>query len=90
MSKQISETLNAEQMIRVVFPQPINGQLEYYFGSLAAMYEMFDEEQIGCKLTTLQAARFAYKATRKCTITKLQLFRKRQVNRRNKNLVFSC
>ncbi|MBQ9212342.1 MAG: hypothetical protein IJ150_00150 [Bacteroidales bacterium] len=40
------------------------------------------EEQIGCKLTSLQAKKWEYKQTRRCTITKLDLIRKKQQNRR--------
>lgn len=79
---QNSEKISVEHFVKVTFPQPINNKTEYYFGSLAAIYEVFDEDEIGCKLTTLQANKWEFKATRRCTITKLELIRKRQQNRR--------
>jgi len=37
----------------VTFVEPINGKTTYIFGSLSAIYTMFTEEQIGCKITNL-------------------------------------
>ena len=79
---QNSEKISINRFIKVTFPQPVNGKTDYYFGSLAAIYDVFTEEQIGCKLTSLQAKKWEYKQTRRCTITKLDLIRKKQQNGR--------
>ena len=40
---------------RVVFKSPpgSDGQVEFFFGSLAAIYDVFDHEIIGCKIENL-------------------------------------
>lgn len=73
-----------ETIIKVSFPIPINGRNEYYFGSLAAIYDMFTPEQIGCKLEALWSAGITTekpKLTRCCLISKHTLYRKPQKNK---------
>lgn len=75
------KTLSESALIKVQFFKPRNGHLEWYFGSLAAIYELFTPEEIGCKLETLWAAGLKEgdcKATRQCTVYKLRMFRKMQ------------
>lgn len=79
-----SDKITIGKIIRVSFPQPVNGKVDWFFGCLAAIYDLFTEEQIGCKLTSLQASKFEYKATRRCTITKLPIYRKKQKYGRKK------
>lgn len=74
-------TLTEAGLVKVQFFKAVNGSKEWYFGSMAAIYELFTAEQIGCKLETLWAARLEVgecKATRKCTVYRLQMFRKKQ------------
>lgn len=55
------------------------GEQLYYFGSLAAIYERFTVEEIGCTLKTLWASDIAPqnpKVTRRCIISKHLVIRK--------------
>lgn len=75
-------TLSAASLIKVQFFHPKEGgATEFYFGSLAAIYEMFDPAEIGCRLEALWAANIDEthpKATRLCVISKHVLYRKSQ------------
>ena len=75
-------TLSAASLIKVQFFTPKEGgRTEFYFGSLAAIYEMFDAAEIGCRLEALWAAGIDEanpKATRLCVISKHSLYRKSQ------------
>lgn len=69
---------------RVEFKEPpIEGdeRTEFYFSSLAAIYEQFATEQVGCKVSRLWNIGVSdgvpYKG-RRCTITKEQVRRKTQ------------
>lgn len=62
-----------ENFIKVQFLKPVDGQTEYYFGSIAAIYDRFTSEEIGCSKHMLWRHKLASdnpKATRKCVITK--------------------
>lgn len=78
-------TLSAASLIKVQFFHPKDGGLtEFYFGSLAAIYEMFDVSEIGCRLEALWAANIDEthpKATRSCVISKHKLYRKSRKNK---------
>ncbi len=82
MNETIQETTLTEAgLVKVQFFKPVNGAKEWYFGSMAAIYELFTAEEIGCKLETLWAARLEVgecKATRKCTVYRLKMYRKAQ------------
>lgn len=74
-------TLSAASLIKVQFFQPKNGCYEFYFGSFAAIYEMFDASEVGCRLEALWAANIDEehpKATRLCVVSKHKLYRKSQ------------
>ena len=77
-------TLSATSLIKVQFFHPKEGgATEFYFGSLAAIYEMFDAAEIGCRLEALWAANIDEehpKATRFCVISRRVLYRKSQKN----------
>lgn len=69
-----------ENIIKVEFPFPLHGTKEHYFGSLAAIYEVFTPEQIGCRLENLWNAKIEVgkpKKTKKCTIYKHSVLRKK-------------
>ena len=78
------EKITTESIIRVQFLQPVaehGGQTDFYFGSLAAIYEVFTPEQVGCKLETLWAAKIDAlhpKTTPRCVVSKQVLYRKKQ------------
>lgn len=76
-------------IIKVIFPAPVEGKREHFFGSLAAIYEKFTPYQIGCKLPTLWKAGIepgTPKKTSKCTISKHEVTRKeQQKERRNEH-----
>lgn len=53
---------------------------EFFFGSLAAIYELFNEEQVGCSLRTLWNSKITTenpKATARCVISKHKVWRKK-------------
>lgn len=41
-------------IVRVCFLEPIDGETEFYFGSLKAIYQVFSPEAIGYKYGTLK------------------------------------
>ncbi len=68
-----------EHIIKVQFLFFVDQQTEYYFGSLAAIFNKFTEEQIGCSLNTLYRSNIEVgqpKSTRNCIISKHILLRK--------------
>ena len=68
-----------ENIIKVQFIRSINGQYEFYFGSLAAIYDKFTPAEIGCTFHTLWRSAIDInlpKATSKCVISKHKLLRK--------------
>lgn len=72
-------TLPTSTLIIVEFFRKTNGRKVWYFGSLAAIYELFTPEQIGCKLETLWNDGLGYgeyKITKQCVITKEIMYRK--------------
>lgn len=40
-----SDKITVGKIIRVSFPQPVNGKVDWFFGCLAAIYDIFTEEQ---------------------------------------------
>lgn len=71
----------SEKIIKVEFFLPVQGKKDHYFGSLAAIYEVFTPQQIGCKLEALWGAGIEDgkpKSTRLCVISKHELHRKKQ------------
>ena len=78
------EKITTENIIRVQFLSPLSehgGLTDFYFGSLAAIYEVFSPEQIGCKLETLWSAKIDQqhpKVTPRCVVSKQVLYRKKQ------------
>lgn len=76
----MEKTNSAEPFVRVRFFVPIDGETDYYFGSLAAIYEKFSAEQIGCKVESLWNACITTdkpKATRNCVVSRHVIVRKR-------------
>lgn len=72
-------TLSSTSLIVVEFFIPIKGSRLWYFGSLAAIYEMFTPEEVGCKLASLWNASLQggdKKITRRCVIYKQVMYRK--------------
>ncbi len=68
---------------RVVFYHPPHkdGKTVFYFGSLAAIYDRFTVEEVGCSLPTLWKARIVpgnMHIGRKCVISKEILQRKKR------------
>lgn len=74
-----------EYIYKVAFKKRIPGcvfkQRDFYFGSLAAIYDVFDENQIGCKVQELWyggvSDGYPYKNDL-CRITREPLIRKQQ------------
>lgn len=60
------------------------GKTDFFFSSLAAIYDLFTSEQIGCKVHRLWNIKITENNPyigRKCTITKEPLKQKSQQNR---------
>ena len=78
------EKITTETIIRVQFLTPradFGGLTDFFFGSLAAIYEIFSDDDIGCKLNTLWAAKIDLahpKVTPQCVVSKQVLYRKKQ------------
>lgn len=73
-----------QNVIKVQFFKPVDGQTEYFFGSISAIYQRFTAAQIGCNITSLWAHKLTPdkpKATDKCVITKHVIARKPQSNK---------
>jgi hypothetical protein len=70
-----------QKVIKVQFFKPIDGQVEYFFGSISAIFERFSAEQIGCTKESLWNAKITPdkpKATTRCLISKHPITRKPQ------------
>lgn len=77
----MNNTLPTSTLIIVEFFRKMNGRKVWYFGSLAAIYELFTPEQIGCKLETLWNSSIdygEYKIAKQCVIYKEKMYRKAQ------------
>ena len=75
----MNTALPTSTLIIVEFFRKINGRRVWYFGSLAAIYELFTPEDIGCKLESLWNTSLdygEYKITKQCVIYKEKLYRK--------------
>ena len=75
--------MKQEFIYRVEFKEPplfgVDERTEFYFHSLAAIYEVFTARQIGCKVTRLWNIGVSHGAPyegRRCKITKEQILRK--------------
>lgn len=75
----------AEYIYRVEFKVPpllgVDERTEFYFHSLAAIYEVFTARQIGCKVTRLWDIGVSHGKPydgRRCSITKEPILRKRR------------
>lgn len=65
----------------IMLPMENDSRKEFFFHSLAAIYEIFTPEQIGCKVTRLWNLGIANGTPyfgRKCSITREPIWRKRQ------------
>lgn len=73
---------NREQIVKVKFHRPRpDGETEFYFGSVSAIFDRFTEKEIGCGLKTLWSAHIEVgkpKITRNCTIFRYFVYRKKQ------------
>lgn len=76
-----------DEIIKVQFHSPLPGECcqEYYFTSLAAIYEKFSPAEIGIALHSLWSVGLRVghpKATKTCVISKHYIHRKPQTNKR--------
>lgn len=74
-----NNTLPTSTIYIVEFFRKVRERKVWYFGSLAAIYELFTPEDIGCKLESLWNASLDYgdyKITKRCVIYKEKLHRK--------------
>lgn len=84
--------MSENYIYRVAFNEPpfSDGQTEFYFHSLSAIYEMFTAKQVGCKVSNLWNLGVrqgnAYVGKR-CTITVAPISRKKRTNAPNSALI---
>lgn len=81
--------MSENYIYRVAFNEPPlynDSRTEFFFHSLAAIYEVFSPEQVGCKVSRLWNVGVSQGKTyigRKCTITKEPIARKKRTNAPN-------
>lgn len=81
-----SSALTISQFVRVRFPAGsavVGGEQDFYFGSLAAVFDMFSEQELGVSLRTLYsvglvADGLAFTSPLGVEFKKLTMFRKAQ------------
>lgn len=74
----MNRTITKSEIYKVEFFEPVNGKTEYYYGSLKAIYVDFDQDTIGCALSTLYGAKISTdqpKVTNKCIIKRVPVGR---------------
>lgn len=72
---------------RTIYQLKFRSGKEHYFTSLAAIYELFSSEEVGCKvehLWNLQISENRPYVGKKCSIYKVALYTKRKLNYRRK------
>ena len=82
----MNNNLPTSTLIIVEFFRKMNGRKVWYFGSLAAIYELFTPEQIGCKLETLWNSSLdngGCKINNTCVISKEIIYRKAHKTKKN-------
>ena len=65
--------------VRFIDSPDSSGELDFYFGSLAAIYDVFSEEQVGCKIENLWNKKLSISGAwsgSKCSISQCIMFRK--------------
>ncbi|MCQ2197377.1 MAG: hypothetical protein MJZ60_07655 [Bacteroidaceae bacterium] len=65
----IDNEISAAKVIQVRFITLVDGQTEFYFGSVAAIYTVFTRDDLGIKESTLRNSKFP-KRTNRCVISK--------------------
>lgn len=82
--KQTAGALRSESVFKVKFKTPPtegDERTEFFFSSLAAIYDLFTPEQVGCAVSRLWALKVSDGNTyegRKCTISREEVRRKAQ------------
>lgn len=76
------DNITFSTMVRVRFFKPVGGKSDWYFGSLSAIYDVFDEATIGAPLSYIYKQKLkpdnGFASTPKCAITKQRIYRKKQ------------
>ena len=71
-------SMTNSRCLRVQFFEPIDGQTDYYFGSLKAIFARFTPTEIGLTLGSLYGKRVSETrpvVTSKCRITRIEILR---------------
>lgn len=74
-----------QSVIKLQFFAPVDGRTDYYFSSVAAIFERFTPAQVGCALSTLWGSKIAPgrpKATSLCVISRELVYNKPQTNKK--------
>jgi hypothetical protein len=70
--------LSKDRCLRVQFFEPVGGKTDYYFGSIKAIYTMFEAPQIGIAMATLYTRKLTESSpvvTDRCRITRIEITR---------------
>lgn len=74
----MNNSTNQCNIIKVAFHIPKNGRIDYYFGSIKAIYSVFSPAEVGCAIQSLYAAKLSrggIKVTDRCVISKQEVVR---------------
>ena len=77
MSKNKTSTI---YHVRFLEAPDASGEIDFYFGSLAAIYDVFTSEQVGCKIENLWNKNLSDGGSwsgYKCSVTHCTLIRKK-------------
>lgn len=72
-------------MKEVYIYKVLHSENEYYFSSLAAIYSVLSEKEIGCKVQNLWSKKICETKpyiSKSCTITKHRVISKEQLNKK--------
>ena len=92
IQKQTAGALRSESVFKVKFKTPPtegDERTEFFFSSLAAIYDLFTPEQVGCAVSRLWALKVSDGNTyegRKCTISREEVRRKAQKRHNAQNI----
>lgn len=85
--KAFFKPINSIKIIHVQLNMPYQGENHYFFGSLAAIYDVLPPDVVGASLNTLyKNSKFRIFITKRATITVSVLYRKK-TNRKRKGAV---
>jgi hypothetical protein len=70
--------MEAKKIVHVHLVEPYNGEQDFYFGSVKAIFDFIPAEVIGIKYTSLKSRRREMYQNKKCVIKFDELKRKKR------------